>query len=212
MSWKSNHMKKENMVEGIRTIVMVSTYEEAFKGVTWENIKDRFPGNQAYGATKFSDIEILAYWFKSNFSSSKAAKDVGYTVYYTDRIRHSTGAQPLYFRLARVNVKSFLNFLCGMISNNLLPEDYMVGILNCTCHKKRKGVGPGPGLLYKSKYYKWFAKRLVMEALSETKPYKKQTGKNEKTKVRQVAERFGVSLDTIRYWRDLETPNIMVRR
>lgn len=198
MSADNVHMN--NKVKGVRVTMYVATYMEAFLGVTWENIEERFSGCQMHGHTKYSDAAIMAFWFKSLFVRYRAGQLVGY--------RGTQGAisNAMTFRLKRMNVENSLELYEALVNNGLLPEGHIAKALKMDIGREYSAL---PRSIYKSSIFKYYCKRLVMEALSEAVP--KGQHPDGKTKVRQAAERLCVPLRTIRYWRDKRVKDIMVR-
>lgn len=203
MSFNSTHMAKDNHVDGIRVMVIVASYIEAFKNITWDNMAERFIGTQSYGNTKFTDAELTAHWFKSHFNLLKTTKSIG----YSNTCGCATRA--VCQRLSRLNTINIYKVYVGLLINGLLDYDHIAPVLNkdLVSIGFRKGVATQ---MYKAKYFRYFCKQLVIDALDTMLP--KEDEPQGKTKVRQAAERLCVPLATIRYWRDLKVKDIMIKR
>jgi len=182
------------LVNGIRITVKVDSYEKAFEGVTWETMSERFEGTQSYGNTKFVDAHIISTLLKNKLVVNLSGIEIGYN--YKSCWTH------MVYRLKRINVKSVLKIFDGLVYNGLLTKDHMAEPLTMRFKKRRTGR------IYRSEIFRYYCKRLVMEALSEAVP--KGEHPEGKTKVRQVAERLCIPLKTVRFWRDEKVTDIMV--
>ena len=190
------HMNAQmnDLVDGVRVTVKVASYEKAFEGVTWETIAERFEGTQSYGNTKFVDAHIMSILLKNKLVVRRSGVEIGYN--------HGSCWMHMVRRLKRINVKNVLKIFDGLVYNGLLTKDHMAEPL--TMSLKNRPLGR----IYRSEVFRYYCKRLVMEALSEALP--KGDHPEGKTKVRQVAERLCIPLKTVRFWRDEKVPDIMV--
>lgn len=197
MSFNSIHMAEDNHVDGVRITVTVASYVEAFSGVTWGTIADRFSGEQSYGNTKYTDPVIVAWMFKFLFNTTQAGREIGY-------VAGSDGRSAAFlYRLRRLNIKNMYKIYIGLVVNGLLPMDHLKTAL--TMGLSARGVNQ----LYRGKYFRYFCHRVVKEVLDMTVPKGQHPKGN--TKVRQAAEALHVPLKTIRYWRDLKVIDIMIK-
>lgn len=119
MSFNSIHMAKENHIDGIRIMVIVASYVDAFAGCTWDNIAERLSGIQSYGNTKYVDGVIVAYLFKNYFNVTRAARDIGYA------INHMGDCPSLITRIKRLNIKNIYKVYVGLMVNGLLESKHI---------------------------------------------------------------------------------------
>jgi len=200
MSFNSCHMA--NIIDGIRgKNNQVVDYHTAYIGITWENFKDVYYDGQDWdvqltGNSKFVDAHIWAAFLKCFFNRNRAMHLIGFAVPETGQ------TSPIDYRLRRINTKSFLKLTDAVIAAGLVDITTIGHILMVTPpFTARIRV-----LMSRSPIYRYFAKRLVMEALAYA-----TIVPNGPTATRQAATRLNVPLDTIRYWRDLMTPDVMVQ-
>jgi len=205
MSFKSDHMSKKNHIDGVRVTVIVKSYSEAFEGVTWDTMSERFSGNQLYGHTKFSDAEIVANLFRYNFGLTSTAKAIGYSQCGSGA--YTAAALPQ--RLSKLNIKNIFMVLVGLRTHGLLEHNHMMPALLEDLTKI--GFNRCQSVtICRGRYFQYFCKRLVMDTLDAMIP--KEQHLTDKTKVRQAATALGVPLKTIRYWRDKEVTDVMIKR
>lgn len=199
MSFHSIHMA--NLIDGVRgKHNQVVAYTAAYAGITWENFKDVYYDGEEWdvqltGFSKFVDAHIWAAFLKCFFNRNRASRLIGYNLLITG----NTG--PIDFRLRRINTKSFLRLSEAAINAGLADAITIRNILTLNLPYTKRIIT----IMSNSKTYRYFAKRLVMEALADA-----TVVPNSPTKTRQAATRLNVPLDTVRYWRDLVTPNVMV--
>ncbi len=188
MSFRNQHMASR--VSGIRCSVSVRRLVEILTGTTWENFKEKHVSNQEYGSTRFNDLTVVAYYFKHHFMLLPASRDIGYS--HTN----CNGGSAIIFRLKRINPESLLDIGRGLISVKLISINDIKHILTNpvypTPHMKKLKVG-------KAVLYKYFAKRMVMEAISKWGTEKK------------AAKKLTVKLKVVQYWAALDTKDPMVK-
>ena len=191
-----------NIVDGVRgKHNQVVSYTAAYIGLTWENFQDVYYDGQDWdtlltGNTKFVDAHIWAAFLKCYFNRTRAERLVGFVSHVNGK---TTGIDK---RLKRINTKSFLKLSEAAIAAELVDVTTIRHILMITSPFSARIRAQ----MSRTPIYRYFAKRLVMEALDEA-----TVTLNGPTKTRQVATRFNVPLDTVRYWRDLVTPNVMAQ-
>jgi len=204
MGFHTCQMAPQNKVDGVRgKNNQVVAYNAAYIGLTWNNFKDIYYDGQEWdmqlmGNSKFVDAHIWAAFLKCFFNRTRAAMLVGFAVGDNDQ-GVTTGIDK---RLKRINTKSFLKLSEAVIVAGLVDAETIRCILMLNVPYNKKIVHK----MYRSKIYRYFAKRLVMEALAQVTVIP-----GGPTATRQAATRLHVPLDTIRYWRDLVTPDVMVQ-
>ena len=199
MSFGTCHMAHK--VDGVRgKHNQVVAYIAAYAGITWANFRNVYYDGQDWdvqlmGNSKFVDAHIWAGFLACFFNRHKAMRLIGFAM------PKKPGTQVMDFRLVRINTKSFLKLSESAIIAGLVDTETIRCILMMNApHKKEVATK-----MYRSKIYRYFAKRLVMEAIADA-----TVVPNGPTKTRQAATRLNVPLDTVRYWRDLETPDVMI--
>jgi hypothetical protein len=200
MGFKTGQMSHK--VDGVRgKHNQIVSYAAAYAGVTWENVRDVYYDGQEWdmqlmGNSKFVDSHTWAAFLKCHFNQSQTLRLVGFAI-----MKYGAGTHRLIERLVRINTKSFLKLTEAAIAAGLVETANIRRILMLSTPYASKVTVK----MYKSKVYRYFAKRLVMEALAYA-----TIVPNGPTATRQAATRLNVPLDTVRYWRDLITPDVMV--
>lgn len=188
MAYGNRQMEK--LIPGLRTNTAEGNLDTMFCGVTWDNIKDVYICNHEYGKTKFSDIVIVAYYFKYNFNLKQAGLAVGYSS------KGQSAANGMYSRLRRINNNNLLNIARELIRANLITVTNLKKVLETPLMP----AGLKRGCAHKGKAYKYYAKRIVTESLSKFEgDYNK------------AAKAFGVTTDVIAYWKKLVVEDIMIK-
>jgi len=203
MSFGTCHMAPQHRIDGVRgKHNQVVSYIAAYIGLTWENLRDVYYDGQEWdvqlmGNSKFVDSHIWAAFLKCFFNKTRASRLIGFALSEPE-VRNTIAID---FRLKRINTKSFLKLSEAAIAAGLVDNTTIRRILMIELPYKKAAIVK----TVRSQTYRYFAKRLVMEALAEATVIP-----GGPTKTRQVATRLNVPLDTVRYWRDLVTPDVMV--
>jgi len=201
MGFGTCQMAPQHKINGVRgKHNQIVTYMAAYVGVTWANFRDVYYDGQEWdvqlmGNSKFVDSHIWAAFLNCFFNRHRAMMLIGFAI--TEQI----GTLVIDQRLRRINTKSFLKLSEAVIAAGLADGETIRRILMMNVPYKKNATT----MMYRSKIYRYFAKRLVTEALADAVAVP-----GGPTKTRQAATRLNVPLDTIRYWRDLVTPNVMV--
>ena len=175
MSYHSQHMN--HPVTGIRSNVVVLSYDEMFKGITWENIKEKLVSPQEYGNSKFSDDYIIAYFFKNHFNLYLTSNEVGYK-----NVNNSTSN--VVRRLERINTDSILNVARALIRNSLIDLSHITTVLEAHLNPHRKGP--------LSKTHKMYCKKIITSANKKNKTLSK------------TAKVLNTTVSVIKYWKNLK--------
>jgi len=204
MGFHTCQMAPQNKVNGVRgKHNQVVSYIAAYIDLTWANFKDVYYDGQDWdmqlmGNSKFVDAHLWAAFLQCFFNKTRASRLIGFALSEPE-VRNTKAID---FRLKRINTKSFLKLSEAAIAAGLVDGATIRSIL-------MMAVPYGKAVtikMYRSQTYRYFAKRLVMEALDAATVIP-----NGPTKTRIAATRLNVPLDTVRYWRDLVTPDIMVQ-
>lgn len=181
MSYNSQHLA--HPITGIRgSVEIIEDICNTLKDTTWENFKEKHISVHEYGNTRFNDLSIVAYYFKNKFVLRHTGLDLGYS---------STGGTPNTapaFRLKRVNTKSFLDIGRALIKVGLITVEDISTILSGPLYGGKWGRGSAP---WAGRVYKYYAKRIVNEAIT------KWGGR------RKAAKKLKVNLKVITYWAKL---------
>lgn len=194
MTFKNRQMRTENMLKGVRGCMVWVTYAKAFKGITWENAKDRFINNMEYGWTRFPDVLIIMYFIKNYFVMRRTHVEIGYAC------RTSKTGNNLDKRLRRLNVLSILEVFNAMVDNGLVSKTHLKPVLEQNIPKEKGGL-KRPGRVYSTPIFRFYTKSLITDALAKANA----------PKIQNVAKQFDVTQKIVRYWANKEVEDIRVQ-
>ena len=203
MGFGTCQMAPQHKINGVRgKHNQIVAYIAAYAGVTWDNLRDVYYDGQEWdvqlmGNSKFVDSHIWAAFLKCFFNKTRASRLIGFALSEAE-VRNTIAID---FRLKRINTKSFLKLSEAAIAAGLVDATTIRRILMVELPYQKAAIVK----MVRSQTYRYFAKRLVTEALADA-----IVVPNGPTKTRQAATRLNVPLDTVRYWRDLVTPDVMV--
>lgn len=178
MSYNSVHMDHP-ISGGYRRSQLQRCTVAKLSRTTWAEL--RLPDPYLNGNTKWQEMAIVAFFFKSGFIIINASKDIGY---YTDP---TTGSIPTSFRcrLDKVNTKALLSFGIKLMMSGRLKKDWawLLDPKRKPRSRTRRGGGP------LSKHRIIFSKAIVTQAIT-------------KYGLNKVCWKLRVDMKVIRFWRD----------